>query len=93
MTPEATTLTGPQREPPERDCILPCCQACGGVVIPTGTPVCGCEGAMILPKQAPPVIRPAPPRWQRIGNYLCPVIRTDRDYRAVTPSNPTRPSR
>ena len=47
---------------------------------------------MILPKQSPPIIRPGPPRWQQIGQFLCPVIRTDLDYREITPNpDPTAP--
>jgi hypothetical protein len=48
---------------------------------------------MILPLQAPPIIRSGPHRWVQIGNKLCPVVRTDRDYREIdTPNpNPARP--
>ena len=47
MTPEATTLTGPQREPPERDCILPRCPTCDGVIITREVRLCVCESPSI----------------------------------------------
>jgi hypothetical protein len=46
----------------------------------------------LMPKPAPPVDRQPPPRWQQIGNFLCPVIRTDRDFREVQQDSPDPPT-
>ena len=40
---------------------------------------------MRLPPQSPPVIRDGPPRWQCVDGRLVPIIRTDRQFREVTP--------
>lgn len=40
---------------------------------------------MILPPQAPPIIREGPPRWQCVNGVLVPIIRTDRHFREVQP--------
>jgi len=37
----------------------------------------------MLPKQAPPIIRPAPPRWEVRDGQLCEIVRTDRCFREV----------
>lgn len=38
---------------------------------------------MILPKQAPPIVRPPPPRWEIRDGKLCEIVRTDRCFREV----------
>ena len=38
---------------------------------------------MILPKQSPPIIRSAPPRWEVRDGRLCEIVRTDRCFREI----------